>query len=379
MAAESTFNEPDTSADETSDEQVSSFASNPPRPPRPARRPGALARMPMPAPASRSGGYPFGSTEDIFDSSPASPAVPIEDDDVDGPALPLTPSRARAASPLPPPDESPPLPEESFADLANDVSDRAPSAPLTPWRNVPPLVEAPAVEAAPVGARSDPDSSPPVGIDPDEDREDTIVGEVNRNLLELSGSGDENTRAYTAPQELIELAKRKREERLRAKNAAPVPPEAHSKETERPPALRRTPGARAAEESLAARATALSPNKLPSAFPGDEDAAPAIARANSVPADRPSASGSERISSALLELAAVSKPTTPSSAPAVSEVIARADASPESVAMSISNYKTPWLSSPPRWVLLAVVFVVVGFALSRWRGIEQLIQQLLQR
>jgi hypothetical protein len=62
----------------------------------------------------------------------------------------------------------------------------------------------------------------------------------------------------------------------------------------------------------------------------------------------------------------------------VSEVVARADASPESVAMSISNYKTPWLSTPPRWVLIAVVFVVVGFALSRWRGIEQLIEQLIR-
>jgi hypothetical protein len=46
----------------------------------------------------------------------------------------------------------------------------------------------------------------PIPVDED-DREDTTVGEVPEGLLALSSHQDESTRAYTAPQELIELAK----------------------------------------------------------------------------------------------------------------------------------------------------------------------------
>jgi hypothetical protein len=61
-------------------------------------------------------------------------------------------------------------------------------------------------------------SSPPVAISAEDDREDTLVGEVAKDLLDLSSmEGDENTRAYQAPAELIELARRQREERLLAK------------------------------------------------------------------------------------------------------------------------------------------------------------------
>jgi hypothetical protein len=47
--------------------------------------------------------------------------------------------------------------------------------------------------------------------------------------------------------------------------------------------------------------------------------------------------------------------------------------SPASVALSLSSYKTPWLTAPRRWALLVALFVLVGLVLSRWRAIEALL------
>jgi hypothetical protein len=219
------------------------------------------------------------------------------------------------------------------------------------------------------------DSSPAVSVSLEEDREDTQVGEVPRDLLELSGGGaDECTRAYTAPQELIELAKRKREERLRAKadsaKADKASAEAHLRETQRPPAR----GTGGADEVIP-----LVP-KAPRAVSdlGVRGAATAAAR----PSGRPSSSEALRAFSESLRAPALADPASddqPSSeldsAPAFSAVKSRADVDPQSLANLQASYKTPWFGGSRLWLLIVGLFVIVGFALSRWSALSQLLMR----
>src|SRR4051812_31698466 len=66
----------------------------------------------------------------------------------------------------------------------------------------------------------------------DDEREVTPVGQASKALLELSSSsGDQNTRAYQAPRELLDLARRQQAKRAQARaaggsqqpSAAPLP------------------------------------------------------------------------------------------------------------------------------------------------------------
>jgi hypothetical protein len=360
MAADSTFNDTESLPRDTAEDPESSLGGHAPRPPRPSRRAAGMARIPMPAPAMRSGsGTEDASVEDGasaegLDSEPASSAER---------AARAREKRVKAAAEAAVEaawDE--PRPEESFADLA-EHSDRAPPAPLTPSRGMPAV-------AAP---RRQLDSSPAVSVSLEEDREDTQVGEVPRDLLELSGGGaDECTRAYTAPQELIELAKRKREERLRAKadsaKADKAAAEAHLRETQRPPAR----GAGAADEVIP-----LVP-KAPRAVSdlGVRSPAPAAAR----PSGRPSSSEALRAFSESLRAPGFTEPGSDNqpasseldSAPAFSAVKSRADVSPQSLAKLQATYKTPWFGGSRRWLLIVALFVIVGFALSRWSTLSHL-------
>jgi hypothetical protein len=290
-------------------------------------------------------------------------------------------------------------PEESFEDLDSDLSDRAPSAPVTPWRGIAPTQpksSQPSAVAAPGRAplrmplpmpreEDEADASPPVGL-LEEEHEDTIVGEVPRKLLELSssgGAGDENTRAYTAPQELIELAKRKREARLKASAAVAAPPEAHSRETARPPGQRRGLGNAAVAqpfELVVPRAGVL-PAEGGSSYPPESpegDAAPAVARDLSGPpwgedpAGPPSAGVEPKVGgSSLLELArATNELVDLDSAPAVNDSVP-AESEPASVADSASS--TPEkrvLTSARLYLFLVALFIVTGFLLSRWNGLH---------
>lgn len=397
MPVDSTFNDTDSSSDETKDPPSSSVggASAPPKPPRPARRPGAFARVPMPdAFRPPSSGLPASSE----DAAPPSPASGVPDADR-GPAFPLTAYQSKTSSA----NEGP---ARAFSSAA---SERAPSPPITPWNDVPALTGA---SAPPVGIEADAsDSSPPVGFEPEDDEreqaEQTIVGQVPRRLLEMSSAGDENTRAYTAPQELIELARRKREERLKAKAA---PTDANVRETERPPARRR-PLESIPEESF----EGVMPDDEDTPVPGrtyagfDTDTAPPIARPASGPPEheakaRVSSSPAPQraISSAPRTPPASSAPRTPTSdapstpislvakavAPAAPRVAnsmldrtqgAEAAAPPasappqsemaDSAVAPFSVQKSSWGVS--RWLLLIGLFIALGVALARWRGLER--------
>lgn len=344
MAADSTFNDTESLPRDTADDSESSLAG--PRPPRPSKRGGGLARIPMPAPAMRSDSGTEDMSvedEDELESVPASSAERAAEPRGNG----VKSSAVTESAPEGPRSEHP---EESFADLA-ELTDRAPPAPLTPSRGMP-AITAP---------RRPLDSSPSVSVSSDDDREDTTVGEVNRDLLELSGGSDECTRAYTAPQELIELAKRKREERLRAK-AEKAPAEAHLRETQRPP----TRGAGESEPVIAL---------VPKAPRAVSDLSMGGAGMASRPSGRPSSDALRALSSPPRPISDDDEPDSfeRDSAPVVSAVKSRADVSPESLAHLQASYKTPWLGRSRRWLFVMALFVIVGFAISRWSVLSQLL------
>lgn len=276
-------------------------------------------------------------------------------------------------------------------------------------------------------------SSPPVDISTEDDREDTLVGEVAKDLLDLSSmEGDENTRAYQAPAELIELARRQREERLLAKgkparapamsNASRAPavhpsraPAAHASRAPAvnasgapavnssqapaanpsgaparsfnsgPPAVDRTANT-FRPKGAAAALNAVNQDELRTAtvpmdtIPTDgdaDDAAPPVARSRPTrgavseePSARPS---TPRAPASLSELArAASDHDAPDSIPAVSEVMGQQD-EPVSALPPLSNHQTPWFTRNRGWTLVAVLFIAVGFALARWRVLDLLL------
>lgn len=248
---------------------------------------------------------------------------------------------------------APPL---SFDSKDVDPSDRAPAAPLTPWRDVPPLKEASA------------SSSPPaVEADDENDHEDTLVGEVPKNLLDLASEEreEEHTRAYQAPQELIELARREREVRRQARAREEQKKDAKAKFADSIP-----PTARAADElkdDQSDVATATVPLDSLAA-----DAAPPVMRTSAVrgaPLDEPGQGGQVSNAPASLEelVAAVSGPGERESIPVVSEVLS-ADRLPDSMPDFSSSPR--WWSRGRTWALLVGLVIVVGFALARWGGVE---------
>jgi len=49
--------------------------------------------------------------------------------------------------------------------------------------------------------------------------------------------------------------------------------------------------------------------------------------------------------------------------------VAGRERTPDSAA-SVSGYETPWFTRARIWALLVGVFIVVGYALARWRGLD---------
>jgi len=351
MPTDPTFNDTDGVPEEPLDEAGALHTPNPPRPPRPGKRSRGSGRIPMPLPPSLPGDELGESLAD------AAPRVSI-DDERDEPAIPLMPARAKLPSARP---------EESFADLNGDPSDRAPAAPVTPWRSVP------AFQAEPVEAT--PPRASPVAFSRDFDREDeheaTMVGKVPINLLELSSSGDENTRAFTAPRELIELAKRKREE----SRASKAPVEAHIRETERPPAAAAPPvPLEEKEEVVEARAAPAVPAQSGPPPRLEEDAAPPVARSISgemeavaLPSRRARESEAPEPSGPDIEIGPGSEVSDPRVVPS--------GAPPGSVSIPISEPQpSAAKSSPRRWLLMTALFMLVGIVIARWRDIAALLR-----
>lgn len=292
---------------------------------------------------------PFPS-EDV-DLADGAPGVAIDADGDGDAAFPVLAPRATSVAP-----------EESFADIDADLSDRAPNAPVTPWRSVPPLQPAPSEvtppRAAPIAFTDD---------DRDDEPEATIVGKVPEGLLELS-QGDDNTRAFTAPRELIELAKRKRDERLSG-SAAP----ANERATARP-----ARGGAAfgdgfdALEVPAAPAVPMESFAPPeSGAQSDAEGAPPVARTHSgemeaVSLPSRTAPESAPVSGPDIEI----DPSSELSASTQAAVIA--SLSREATPLSAPVESTPKLASMRGWYVLFGLFVLVGVVIARWRELQLL-------
>jgi hypothetical protein len=343
MATDSTLEDTDASPDEGREETSARGTPSPPRPPRPGKRSKGSGRIPIPLPQSRPD---LEAAEgDALDRAP-----PVNIDERDEPAFPLVAARSKPPS----------VPEESFADIDADLADHAPNAPVTPWRGMPAVVADRGEATPPRGT--------PLRFGPDDEArsepEPTIVGKVSENLLELSstGGGDENTRAFTAPRELIELAKRKREERL---HGASGREEDHARSTARPQKL----SARGEASDLEAPAApSVSVDSLP---PSEDmpDAAPPVAHSHASeldPAPRPALASPKFAPESGPEIEI--DPASELSPSARRAVLASTGRNPP-VSEPVASTKK---SSPRYWLLLFALFVVVGVVIARWRELGAL-------
>lgn len=350
MATDSTLEDTNASPEDGRDETAGRGTPSPPRPPRPGKRAKGSGRIPIPLPQSR-------SDLDAVEADAADRAPAVNIDEREEPAFPLAPARAKPSS----------LPEESFADIDADLADHAPNAPVTPWRGL----RAVAADAADV---TPPSGTPLTFRADDEERvsepEPTIVGRVSENLLELSSAtADENTRAFTAPRELIELAKRKREEQLHGSSSAV---DEKAKSTARP---QRQASAAAEVSDLQVPAA---PNVPVDSMPPSEDepdAAPPVAHSHAGELHP-----SPRTAPALQKFAPDSGPEieidpaselSPSARRAVLASTGRNLPISENVLISEPMPGTKKGSSRT-WLLLFGLFVVLGVVIARWRDIAAL-------
>jgi hypothetical protein len=134
------------------------------------------------------------------------------------------------------------------------------------------------------GAHQDEDEEPA-----EDEREVTPVGQASKALLELSSSsGDQNTRAYQAPRELLDLARRQQAKRAQACAAAGSlqPSAAPSPAASLQPSAAPSPAASLQPSAAPQRAASLQPPASPRLL--DDDAAPPRPIGESVPPrDRP--------------------------------------------------------------------------------------------
>jgi hypothetical protein len=303
--------------------------------------------MPLPQTRAELASVDVDAAADLMDGAP-----PVDIDvERNGPAIPWVAKRAKPES----------LPEESFADIDADLADHAPNAPVTPWRGLPSLQADPVDITPPRGTPID-----AINFRGDDARESepepTIVGKVPDNLMELSAAGaDENTRAFTAPRELIELAKRKRDERDVVNSNVSLPPSA------------RPPGRGGARIDYDNQSSLAAPNvPVESVSPADPEshAAPPVARTASgemeavalpsrtIPrSEPPIPSGPE------IEIDPGSA-LSPSAYRAIVGDAAKAAASPVSEAIPSALRRPVFKLS---WLLLMVLFVVGGVIIARWR------------
>jgi hypothetical protein len=203
----------------------------------------------------------------------------------------------------------------------------------------------------------------------DHDREDTIVGQVSKSLLDLSSEDQddgENTRAYQAPQELIDLARRQREEQRQAGSGQKRDPQAAFHDSLSPAARKEVEQGDQGDIRTATVPIATIPSG---------DAAPAVDLSRPAPAKNPAKGAPRSKQPSLSELAReISERRLPESPPAYTEL--SRDTPPVSAATlsaaTVSGFRTPWLTRGRVWALLISVFIVAAYALARWRGLDLL-------
>jgi hypothetical protein len=346
MAADSSSNDTQAAAQEGDGQPSSEAPASKPRPPRPAKR----ASGPVRAPSSSPLATPRGSEPMSASSEDSAPPVPLAIDAAfSSPALleaenneleiPLTRARSSSAAP-----------SISIEQAETDPADRPTTAPKSPKfaraaqtgshavaRVLParaPDEAAPEVARKEEGGRREKafSASPLAAAFGDDDREDTLVGAVPKRLLELTAHTDENTRAYQAPRELLELARRQREERLAARtagNSASPAEGALGESDDAAPPVARSQGPQGEAHSLTPRPTGGAP-----AGADDREAADSEGDPDSFPAaDEP-------------------------------PVVRDAETSPRAFKRAERG------SSGSLWALVIAVIFLAAYSLARWRGAE---------
>jgi hypothetical protein len=262
----------------------------------------------------------------------------------------------------------------------------------------------------------------------EDEREVTPIGQAPKALLELSSpSGDQNTRAYQAPRELLDLARRQQAKRAQARAAtgsqqpsAPARP-APSLQPSAPPRgaaslqppsprlddddaapprpigesspprdrLTQRPGRsqRSAESSTPSISVAPLSGSLDGIdssgeleAPDDEsseplsvnDAAPSVARSRPSRSlsEEPAASSesSEAAPASLSEL--VRAANDPDAQPSIAAPSSRG-ARPDSAVLS--SVRQPQRMPLSVLVMIISICLLIGFVLAKWRGLEQLL------
>ena len=233
----------------------------------------------------------------------------------------------------------------------------------------------------------------------EEDREVTPVGRAPKDLLELAATGDQNTRAYQAPQALLELARRQQAKRAQGgtpslpaaaparavdADAAPPRPIAESaparpigeslppreRPTRRPARSERlessTPSISVAPASSSLEAIESSERSFQESADG---AAPSVARSRpsrleDEEADVPSSSSAASLSD--LAQAASDSDIPPSIAAPSPDAMA-----PESAVAS--SFRTQGQRLPLAALAVIVgICLAIGFILAKWRGLDHL-------
>jgi hypothetical protein len=383
MATDPSLEDTDGASDESGADPALARSPGPPRPPRPGKRSKGSGRIAIPLPQNRADVDPD-PIDPLSISNAANDAAPSVDIDVaerDDAAFPILTPRASSSSPATnrprswpsqPVSSSGPwvaqattsgTADESFSDPGDLDADRAPNAPVTPWHGVPALEPAPvdvtpAHQAPHYAGRDASDSEP----------EPTLVGKVPEDLLELSGAHEENTRAFTAPRELIELARRKRAE-LDFERSTDYERDAVARELQAVDTARAPAGASGhpSRESLSAPSVPID-----SVLPVEADAAPPIKRTSSGEMEA-AALPSRRADSFRVAPSGPEIEIDPGStlSPSVERVMSVVAQAPNIASEPLpSGLRKP--TSTLRWLLTIGLFVIVGVVITRWRDVVAL-------
>jgi hypothetical protein len=221
----------------------------------------------------------------------------------------------------------------------------------------------------------------------EDDHEVTPVGDASKVLLELSSAGEQNTRAYQAPRELLELARRKQAARTQTPSLAPViqPAEADAAPARPigeslPPRERATHRPKRAESIAESSAPSISVEPASSSLEAIDafeaglhspesahEAAPSVARS------RPSRSLSEEpAASSSLSGASLSELVRETSNPATPNSLAAPSVPDSAAAASSRTNATPRLPLSALAVIVGIC-LAIGFILAKWRGLDLLL------
>jgi hypothetical protein len=295
----------------------------------------------------------------LFDDGDADQAPPQASSDA--PPTPRSNPRPEVKQPEPRPPVAR-LPSQGPSDATAD--DEPLLAQLkqlrTPTKINPPLGARMEEESWPTHTPMEADQSPGVPLSAMDEHEATVVGSASKDILEMAASQEINTRVFQAPPELIDLAKRKREEQKRG---------GRSKEKERD-TVKPDPARLAADRKASAALDNLK-TPVPEVRVTMSDAAPAVASESAPPVARGVVRHVEEARAKEARQAQEAADPRIDVEVGTPESLARdaADWSPQSsdnpVVDSVSALKRTWFTNLVYWAPLLIAFALIGYFVYR--------------